>query len=538
MLDPSRSSATGPNRAVAAIPLLFCVLGIVWVYWPQWTSGFQSMPALLRDPRLVNYTLEHGFRWVMQYPLHADFWQTPLFYPQPGVTAYTDVLIGAGPAYWFWRWLGAEPDTALQLWMVACSALNFAASYQLLSRGLRVGVAAATLGAFLMAFGGPATIRIWHPQLIPQFYAYLGLLALFEIFGGDAQHRKSRSRRIWLVVLCVVSVLQFYTAFYPFFFFALFAALALAVSLSRARSRRRISEFVRWHGGFAAGSIAVAAVIAAPLAWQYLGTAEELGLRPFMTRFAPRPASWFLLGTENFWFGWLQRDGGPLSALADIEHAGGVGFLTAAAGAVGLWRARQRRGVWILIVASSLLMLGSTLFGDVSLWRWFHRYLPGAGAIRVLSRISMVFALVVPLGASLWCDALARRGRYALAVVVALLCIGEQLRSPYPQTDKLVLRSRIDTLASRVDEGCAMFAVAYTGPVGYQLEDDDAAWVQLATGKPTVNGRYGNSPKNWQLYRHQSDAPRPDRARLEQAAGRWLDSFGIDPDELCWVDYR
>ncbi|MGE4608029.1 MAG: hypothetical protein AAEJ52_14905, partial [Myxococcota bacterium] len=333
------------------MPFVFCALGIAWLYWPQWTSGFQSMPALLRDPRLVNYTLEHGFRWVMQYPLHAEFWQTPLFYPQPNVTAYTDVLVGTGPVYWLWRWLGAEPDTALQLWLVVCSSLNFAASYQLLSRGLRVGVSAATLGAFLMAFGGPATIRLWHPQLMPQFWIYLGLLALFEIFAGDAQRRKSASRRIWMVVLCVVSALQFYTAFYPFFFFALLAAVALAISVARAESRQRLAEFVRWHGAFAAGCIATAVVVITPLAWQYLGTAEELGLRPFMTRFAPRPASWFLLGTENLWFGWLQRAGGPLSALGDIEHSGGVGFITAAVGAVGLWRARQRRGVWTLIAS-------------------------------------------------------------------------------------------------------------------------------------------------------------------------------------------
>jgi hypothetical protein len=437
-----------------------------------------------------------------------------------------------------WRWLGAEPDTAMQLWMVACSALNFSAAYQLLSRGLRLRVAAATLGAFLMAFGGPATIRVWHPQLMPQFFIYVALLALFEIFAGDAERRRSPSRRVWIVILCAASALQFYTAFYPFYFFALLAALALGVSSSRAKSRQRIREFVRWHGAFAAGSIAASIVAVSPLAWQYLGTVEQLGLRPFMTRFAPRPASWLLLGTENLWFGWLQRDGGPFSALADIEHAGGVGFLTAGVGVLGLWQARQRRGVWIMVVATGGLMVLSTQFGDISIWREFQRFLPGAGAIRVLSRISMVFALVVPLGVALWSDALAQRGRYVLAATLALLCVGEQARSPYPQIDKMELRTHIDTLASQVDEDCGVFATVYTGPAGYLLEDDDAAWVQLATETPTVNGRYGNSPRNWKLYRYQSDASTPDRVRLEQAAKHWLESFGVDPKELCWVAYR
>ncbi|MGE4606599.1 MAG: hypothetical protein AAEJ52_07660, partial [Myxococcota bacterium] len=180
----------------------------------------------------------------------------------------------------------------------------------------------------------------------------------------------------------------------------------------------------------------------------------------------------------------------------------------------------------------------ATLFGDFSVWRWFHGYLPGAGAIRVISRISMVFALVVALGVALWCDGLARRGRWALVAALALLCAAEQIRFPYPQTDKLELRRHIDALAARVAPNCAVFATIYTGPAGYQLEDDDAAWVQLATGKPTVNGRYGNSPKNWKLYRHQSDALRPDPLRLERAAQDWLASFGTEPNDLCWVEYR
>jgi hypothetical protein len=537
LLDPNSPSDGGQNRGLWAIPLASCLLGIAWVYWPQWSTGFQSMPDLLRDPRLVNYTLEHGFRWVMQYPLHAEFWQTPLYYPQPNVTAYTDVLIGTGPLYWMWRWLGAEPDTALQLWMVGCSSLNFVAAFQLLSRGLRVSVPAAALGAFLMAFGGPATIRIWHPQLIPQFFVYVGLLAIFEIFSGDSQRRKSHSRRIWIGVLAVMAVLQFYTAFYPFFFFSLVAAFALGVSLVGSASRKRIGEFFRWHGAFTGGWLAGSVVCLMPLLWQYLATAEELGLRPFMTRFAPRPASWFLLGTENLWFGWLQRPGGPLAALSDIEHAGGVGFLTAAVGAVGLWRGRQRRGVSILIAATGVLMVLATLFGDFSIWRWVHHYLPGAGAIRVLSRSSMVFALVMTLGVALCCDVLARHGRYTLAAVLALLCITEQFRFPYPQIEKRELRSHIEGLAAQIDDDCAVFAAVYTGPPGYLLEDDDAAWIQLATGKPTINGRYGNSPKNWKLYRHQSDAHRPDPVRLRREAENWLLSFGANPDELCWVTY-
>ena len=128
------------------VPWVGWALGMLWVWWPQLSSGLASMPDLLRDPRLVNYTLEHGYRWWLGDPLHAAFWQTPLFHPQPNVTAYTDVMIGVGPLYWAWRELGAAADTAFQLWMLACFALNYAAAFGLLRRGLALSTPAATFG--------------------------------------------------------------------------------------------------------------------------------------------------------------------------------------------------------------------------------------------------------------------------------------------------------------------------------------------------------------------------------------------------------
>ena len=522
----------------ALIPTLVWACAMLGFWWPQIASGFAMIPDLLNDPRLVNYTLEHGYRWVMRFPLHADFWQTPLFYPYPNITAFTDVLVGSGPLYWFWRWLRFEPDTAFQLWMMVCGSLNFAAAYWLLKRAFGVTTLAASTGALLIAFGSPATSRVWHPQLLPMYCVLIGLLASFEVFSGPRETRIGRQRRKWIAVFLAAVVVQVYTAFYAFFFFGLFAIAALSVSVAHREARTRLADFFLAHGGFTAASGAVACLLVAPLAFEYLQTAHDLGTRPFGHRFIPRPESWFLLGTDNLLFGWLQREGGPFAHLDEMEHSAGVGFVTGAIGLFAWFRARGRnRGVWLLGCSTLVVFVVSTLFGGFTLWRWVHDWFPAADAIRVLCRISMIASVTIPIGVAWLIDDWTRSKKTALAILIGTVCVAEQVHAPFPQTGKLEVRALIASLAAQVDRDCPAFALAYVGPTGYRYEDDDAAWVGLATGKPTVNGRYGNNPKNWKLFRHQSDGDVPSLRRLQRATGEWLAPYGIAPDTVCWITY-
>lgn len=527
--------APGGNGSALAklLPTSCWLLGTLWVFGPQLASSLQLMIGLPRDPRLVNYTLEHGYRWLMRYPLHSDFWQTPLFYPYANATAFTDLLIGLGPLYWVWRWLGAEPDSAFQLWILVCWSLNFWVAYLLLRRGLEVGRVPASLGATLVAFSSAQLTRLYHPQLIPLFLVLLGTFALLRIFSDRPDVR----RRSWVLALSVSIVLQAYTAFYPFFFFGLLLALALAWALTLREGRLRLFAFLRSDGMFAGGCVLIAVVLITPLVLRYLGVAEELGLRPFMTKYAPRPASWFLLGEGNYLFGWLQREGGPFAHLSEMEHSAGIGFIAPLVGLCGLLGARRRPGMAILLLATGSLMLIATMFGDFSVWRWVHAHVPGAGGIRAIARVSMILTLAVPIGIALLLERLWRSGSYALCAALALLCVIEQPGTPLLHVSKLANRQKIEKLAERVGDHCAAFLLVYRGPPGHLLEDDYAAWVQLATHKPTVNGRYGNVPKDWKLFRFQSDGAIPDRRQLRLALNDWLERYAVDPRSVCWVEY-
>jgi hypothetical protein len=509
---------------------------MLWVWWPQVSSALDLMPDLRLDPRLVNYTLEHGYLWWSGDPLHAQFWHIPLFYPQLHVTAYTDVMIGVGPLYWVWREFGAAPDTAFQLWMMTCFTLNFAAAHYLLRRGFGLSVTATCFGAVLLAFGGAQVVHIWHPQLIPMFFVYAAIGALCEIFA-ERNRARPGARRVAMGGLCSAVALQFYTAFYPLFFFGLFAAVAGLLGVLQRAPRARALEWLKADWAFCVVAAGLTMAAAAPLLSEYLGTADALGLRPYMARFVARPASWLLLGTENFAWGWLQTDAGPFRELAPMEHSAGVGIATALLGAVGLFRMRDRFQLRVLAVAAVGLIALATTVGDFSLWRWVHAWIPGAGAIRVPSRIPMVLAVVTAIGAVAWVDRLSGPRRRALGFAALALCCVEQLRAPFPQMSKEALRTHTAAIAAKVPTHCRAFFLVYDGPAGYVLEDDDAAWVQLATGLPTVNGRYGNNPKHWKLRKHQSNGPQPDPVALRVELRRWLARFDAEPQKVCWVEY-
>ncbi len=104
----------------AGWPLLLCVLGLLATGYPTLFSGFAQVQGGAGDPLLVNFTLEHTYRWPTDMPLADDLWSPPIFYPESGVATYTDLLLGLAPLYWPWRFIGGGPHTAYQWWMLCC----------------------------------------------------------------------------------------------------------------------------------------------------------------------------------------------------------------------------------------------------------------------------------------------------------------------------------------------------------------------------------------------------------------------------------
>ena len=271
------------SRLQLVFPWALGAVGLLSVFHPMILSGLRLMHAGLGDARLINYVLEHGFLWLTQHPGHENFWNPPIFYPYPNVSAFTDILLGTGPLYWIWRFLAGRPDTGFQLWLLSIWAMNYAAAYFMLRRTYEVGRVPSAFGAYVLAFGNVLQARFGQPQLIPLFYVLLAFTALAEVLTRE-ERVDPRRRVLWIAVFFACVVLQAYTAIYVFFYFGFLLGIALLAALGNEDYRARILELARRHRAALCVAAAAAGLMLAYLAGHYLETAHHVGVRAFQRR--------------------------------------------------------------------------------------------------------------------------------------------------------------------------------------------------------------------------------------------------------------
>jgi hypothetical protein len=212
------------------------------------------------------------------------------------------------------------------------------------------------------------------------------------------------------------------------------------------------------------------------------------------------------------------------------EQRLGVGLVTTAVVIATLYRERRRPGVRLLgLVAISIIALAVMYRGGVTPWSLVFRAVPGANAIRAVSRIGILLLLPAAVALALFVE---RGGRWRVALAaLALLEQGQRLVS----YDKQATRAQMLALARQVPASCPAFFYSPVGSARPNFETQlDAMWAALESGRPTVNGYSSNFPPGWDLLQH-NIAAEADRARLSAALEAWAKSRGIDPASLCWL---
>ncbi len=356
-------------------PAIVGLIGLVMIHHPMLFSGLAQIQSDVIDSRLINYLLEHSYRWVAGDRAHRQFWDIPFFYPAPNVAAFSDTLLSIAPVYWVWRGLGFLPDTAFQLWMLSTSTLNYISGYWLLRSGFRRGRLGSSCGAFLFAFGASRINQLDHQQLLPQVYTVVMLLALLRIFTG----RPSSLARSWILwmIAGLSLVAQLYAAFYLGWFLVLALGLAGLWGLVLAPCRPVLLAVIRDQWPAIAGSAAASSLAVYPLLTHYLQAANQVGMRSDfeMMLSVPYWTTWVYEGPQSWVWGWLHRVP-PFDSL-DLEQAQrmGIGVVTPLVCAAGLLQ-RWREPVVRLVALSMLSLLivvtrfGRELWEGVGLGLW------------------------------------------------------------------------------------------------------------------------------------------------------------------------
>jgi hypothetical protein len=536
--QPVRRTWAGAIGGVLVV-LAGWAAGMWLMFNPTLASGFAHIQGDWSDPRLNNYILEHGYRWLLGLPGHRSLWSPPVFFPAPNTAAYSDILLGVAPPYWLWRVVGFAPDTAYQLWVLTLASLNYAAAVVCCRRLLRVGWTAASFGAFVFAFTDTRIAQVNHAQLIGQFYMLTACYALVRIFEdpSDARARThTDARRPWWIAVAGASlVLQLWAGYYLGWFLAFAVALGVGWSAVLPARRRRLGTVLR-ESHVAIGLTALGSELALiPLALPYLRAASDVGLRTYdnVTWYLPRIWSWIYLGRESWQYGWMYTFPAIRSTPQGQEHRLGVGLVTTVVAVIGLWLARRRPVVQLLCAVAITIVLLATIWPNgMSAWMVVYHVVPGAAAIRGVSRIGLVLLIPAGVGAALLAERL--RGQPLALVLLAIAMAGEQ-RQQLEWIDKAEGRRRVAVITSAIPPRCVAFL--YTPPTGHEdpwWYQTDAMWASMVSGVPTLNGYSGNVPPKWPFYHNYIVNPSHGRELISDLL-RWSNRWSLDRARVCQI---
>jgi hypothetical protein len=393
--QPLFRSLAGPRAGWKSETLVAIVLFLVGI---SLFFRVEQIPGGFDDARFNMYVVEHGYRWLMG--LDKSFWSAPFFFPAQNVITYSDNHLGSFLFYSVFRILGADRETAFQLWAITLFTLNYFVTWIVLRRQ-RFHPVGALSAAYLFTFPYIMGIRIGFIQLAPRFMvpvAFWMASRFFETGKGKYLH--------WFLAACAY---QAYLGIYIGYFlilaigpFCLFLFLlgrrwnaisAFIKSADRGAIVRRGSEYAASCIGFV--------LVLLPLAIPYYQTQRKLGTRSW-EEIVPMLPHWrsYLQAPESYLWGKLLHFGDILPLpfeqalfLGALPYLGIVAFIYLS------WKRRMSSagseirfamlGVFFLLAVLTLYSSGFTLY------RYVWAYLPGAGGIRAVTRVALV--LIYPV---------------------------------------------------------------------------------------------------------------------------------------------
>lgn len=460
-------------------------------------------PGDAGDGSLIIFLLEHSWKWI-NAPLSYSLWDAPFYFPTMGTAAHSDLLAGVGPVFWAARLLGADIPTAATIWFLGQLSLNAIAAVWLFRGGSGFSPLASAIGAVIVVAANPMQNQFFHPQMIPLYYGIFaaGCLVRFIRLGDQLTRRQSFSL---LLLAGLAFTMQMYSAFYIAWFLVLVSGITLVISLVYSRTRALVLQRTKgnWKSVITAGSITVIALT--PWALHYLPASQSspTPTADMIYGWIPRWYSWLYMGPLNRWYDW-SLDFQYFQWLPPNEaheHRIGVGLATLLVSFIGFgltWRKPWPRV--LLILSGTLLVLVTIAPGGVNIWSHIFTYIPGAPAVRTVTRIAIPLTILLSFGAVIFAHRMIRSRFWMVAILIAIP-LGLEGSSRYPTFDvePMLVHARATASDLETKENCTSFLFV-PDPDDHRpayIKQQSALWIAHESGLPTVNG-YGHFiPEEW-----------------------------------------
>ena len=526
----------------------FAALSLAIFFRFDLLTGFQYVFGDIFDGNIEVSILEH---WYSVFRGHAHWSQTFAFYPAKGTLGYNDGYFVFGVIYAAARSVGADPFIASEIVNAVVKLAGFAGFYVFARRALGMQAALAGLGASIFTISNGSYIQGAHAQLFTVAFAPILATLLHRAFLALAARRK-RALGAWLAAASLFFSAWLVTAFYTAWFFTFFCAIAAVILLCTAHraTLRPLAQSIRACWLPLLLSLAILLVTMIPFFALYLPRAAETGMHSVAetVQYLLAPSDTLALGGRSLLYSDLLGGLEPSNSERATGFTPALLLLFTATTIAALIR-RGTPGVKLIraiAIASVICWALALSIGGRSLWPFVYAYVPGAKAIRVVSRIQLFLAwpvVTVAITGLHWVSEAARR-RAALdaAALGASALIGlfiglEQINSwQVPALDRPAELRWLQSLqapppackafyASNARPADPHYGRALSDLVGFDIDSMLAAeWLV----RPTINGFATFVPPNWDLL----SIDRPDyldRVRL------YATRLGI-ADDLCGLD--
>jgi hypothetical protein len=429
------------------------VLLAVLTTWPLILHLPSRIAPDLGDPVRTAWEISWVGHAMLHNPLHL--FDANAFYPHPLSLAFSDSLLGYGPAGFFGSGTVAALVRYNLLFLLAYS-LCFVGAY-LLARELGLNRLGAAAAGVAFAYAPYRVTEAGHLHVISSGGIALSLFLLLRGYRRDSGRLVLAG---WLVAAWQVSL--GFTLGLQFCYLLLVLALAVAWQLWRGGALRRPgrartdaegaptatgasqAEGAGQRSGIALPSRRLLAITAAGLL--LLGAVTVYQARPYLhvshlyptakrtitevEKYSSGPAALVSASSENRVWGAVTAGAREHvhSKNEDVFFPGGLILLLALAGAAGIGGSpltrRLRLSLLLGVVICSVLAMGLGLTGAGYPYRLLFDYAPGWNGVRVPGRVFMLatlfYALLAGAGAQ-WLQARSRAlaARSALSAVPA-----------------------------------------------------------------------------------------------------------------------
>jgi hypothetical protein len=498
------------------------VAGVVALGWPS-TRG-QLLAALRRDAAAIGLALVLG--GLLLTPLVSHYrgalgelgvrqpWDIRPFFIDWTALFYT------GPENWAWGWtsrLGylppdaeAEKRLGVGLFTTAACVLGLFANRR--SPPVRL-LSLVALVLFLCVASVPGDVVFPGAAGV----VMLAVSVLLQAGREDARPGWQAPAVVLAFVWLVRSTRLTFTGIGLFTLIACLTTLALGRGTPRSRAVLAAEAILFALFLFDPGVMAVAAVMGGLVA----AAAAVLRLRPYR-----RVATLAVAVTLTF------------ACLTTFENRPVVLVMGALAPACLAATSPLRGRLAAAPVFRALLIALAALYAyrDYSTaWFALAPLLPGASALRAISRVGMMFLVLWAIGLGLFVQAMIDRRRPIVAGLVVVASMLEQGVTT-PSYDRDEHRSPVAALARQIDpRASAFYACTRNSQRPLHAHHLDAMWAGMERGVPTVNGYSGNYPRDWYnlYFCHVEDDC--ELYCLDTALLRWLEPRGVAPECIDWI---